>query len=108
MWESAKKMDAAVLISQITEIKLGQVTPVFLKNPIPHCEVSTLHIMPVLCMYVHFLHYFLKAVSFSLLYSDRSLDIVCKDKKEFDTWTTALKVMAQSLIHIDKELTYIL
>ncbi|XP_019854073.1 PREDICTED: ultraviolet-B receptor UVR8-like [Amphimedon queenslandica] len=71
MWESAKKMDAAVLISQITEIKTGQVTPVFLKNPIPQCE----------------------AVSFSLLYSDRSLDIVCKDKKEFDTWTTALKAL---------------
>lgn len=45
MWESAKKMDAAVLISQITEIKIGQVTPVFLKNPIPQCEVSTGHVM---------------------------------------------------------------
>lgn len=39
-WESAKKIDAAVLISQITEMKLGQVTPVFIKNPIPQCEVS--------------------------------------------------------------------
>lgn len=43
-------------------------------------------------------------MSFSLLYSDRSLDIVCKDKKEFDTWTTALKVIVESF---DKEMTFI-
>ena len=39
MWESSKKTDAAVLISQITEMKLGQVTPIFVKNPLPQCEV---------------------------------------------------------------------
>jgi alpha-tubulin suppressor-like RCC1 family protein len=70
MWES-KKMDSTVLISEITEIKYGQVTPVFLKNPIRQCE----------------------SFSFSLLYSDRSLDIVCKDRKEYDTWTTGIKAL---------------
>lgn len=71
MWESAKKVDATVLISEITEMKMGQVTPIFQKNPLPQCE----------------------GVSFSLLYSDRSLDIVCKDKKEFETWTVALQAL---------------
>ena len=31
-------------------------------------------------------------MSFSVLYEKRSLDIVCKDRKEFDTWTKGLEV----------------
>ena len=31
--------------------------------------------------------------SFSLLYSGRSLDIICKDKKEFETWTTGIEAL---------------
>lgn len=38
-WESSKRADAAVLISQITELKLGQNTPNFKRNPLPECEV---------------------------------------------------------------------
>jgi len=40
-WESAKnfKTDATVLITQITEIKMGQNTPNFKRNPIPQYEV---------------------------------------------------------------------
>ena len=34
----------------------------------------------------------LQSRSFSLLYSDRSLDIVCKDRREFEVWTTGLQV----------------
>ena len=50
----------------------------------------------------HLLHYpaslvFIQNRSFSLLFSDRSLDVVCKDKREFDTWTTGIKA---SLFHI--------
>ena len=33
-----------------------------------------------------------QALSFSAMYSDRSLDIVCADRREFDAWTTALQV----------------
>ena len=40
MWESAKKIDATILISEVTEMKMGQVTPIFQKNPLPQCEVS--------------------------------------------------------------------
>ena len=63
-------MDAAVLISQISEIKLGQKTQNFKRNPLPEFESR----------------------SFSVIYGSRSLDIVCKDKKEFQTWTTGLMV----------------
>ena len=31
--------------------------------------------------------------SFSLLYSGRSLDIVCKDKREYEVWTKGLQVI---------------
>lgn len=40
MWESSRKADAAVLISEIIDLKLGQTTQVFQKNPLPQCEVS--------------------------------------------------------------------
>ena len=70
IWESSKKTDAAVLVSEISEIKLGQKTQNFKRNPLPEFESR----------------------SFSLIYGGRSLDIVCKDRKEFQTWTTGLKV----------------
>ena len=38
-WESAKRTDAAVLVSQITELVRGQNTPNFKRNPLPECEV---------------------------------------------------------------------
>ena len=42
-------------------------------------------------MIVNFITLF-QALSFSAMYSDRSLDIVCADRREFDVWTTALQV----------------
>ena len=78
IWESSKKIDASVLISQISEIKLGQKTPNFKRNPLPQFESR----------------------SFSLIYSGgRSLDIVCKDKREFQTWTTGLMVGVALALH---------
>ena len=38
-WESARTSNAAVLFSQITELKLGQKTQIFEKNPLPSHEV---------------------------------------------------------------------
>jgi hypothetical protein len=59
-------------LSEIREVRLGQKTTVFMKNKVPEHE----------------------HVSFSLLYgTDRTLDIVCKDKYEFDTWVTGLKAL---------------
>ena len=59
-----------MLISEITEIKIGQNTPNFKRNPLPQFESR----------------------SFSVIYGGRSLDVVCKDKREFQTWTTGLMV----------------
>ena len=41
-WESNKRADAAVLISEIMELRLGQNTPNFKRNPLPECEVGGL------------------------------------------------------------------
>ncbi len=46
-WESAKKVDATVLISQITEIKFGQKTPNFKRRPLPECEVGVMVVVVV-------------------------------------------------------------
>lgn len=97
MWESAKKTDAAVLVSQITEMKLGQTTPNFKRNPLPQCEVITrLHVFVSHVFNILLMIYGAQALSFSLLYSDRSLDIICKDKREFEMWTSGVKVCAPS------------
>ena len=58
-----------VSLSEIKEIRLGQKTLVFQKNPLPEYE----------------------PFSFSLIYDDRTLDIVSKDKAEFNTWVVGLK-----------------
>ena len=33
------------------------------------------------------------------MYSDRSLDIVCADRREFEVWTTALQVGVTAASH---------
>ncbi len=64
MWESAKRGDAAVLISEISDMKTGQMTQVFQKNPLPQCEVSiTQH-----CCYIDSVY--------SLLYTLANYDII--------------------------------
>ena len=41
----------------------------------------------------------LQSTSFSAMYSDRSLDIVCADRREFEVWTTALQVGVTAASH---------
>ena len=93
-WESARRTDAAVLISQITELKRGQTTPVFKKNPLPECEVCAGFVWQVLTCTLLSVRVSRSSQnrSFSLLYSGRSLDIVCKDKREYEAWTRGLQV----------------
>eukprot|EP01103_Thecamoeba_quadrilineata_P011479 TRINITY_DN2750_c0_g1_i2.p1 TRINITY_DN2750_c0_g1~~TRINITY_DN2750_c0_g1_i2.p1 ORF type:complete len:645 (+),score=95.05 TRINITY_DN2750_c0_g1_i2:12-1946(+) len=75
-WSSPKKKseESSVRIREVTELRLGQKTPVFQKRRVPQYE----------------------HLSFSLLYGQRTLDIVCKDKKEFETWVKALKVLVST------------
>lgn len=68
---SNRAAEKTIRISEITEIRFGQVSAVFKKNKIPEYE----------------------ALSFSAMYSDRSLDIVCADRREFEVWTTALQAL---------------
>ena len=44
------------------------------------------------CMSTSVTFYLSQNRSFSLLYSGRSLDIVCKDKREYEVWTRGLQV----------------
>jgi hypothetical protein len=64
----------------VKEIRLGQKTAIFLKNRENQILEST---------------------SFSLIYSDRTLDIICKDKREFDVWVTGLKSLTIDPQQID-------
>lgn len=94
MWDSPRKEKPGVMISEITGITLGQTTPVFKKNPNPVFEVCCVCQCMSVCLgcslpSVSFLP---QSLSFSLLYSGRSLDLICKDKREYKVWTTALKV----------------
>ena len=65
----------------IKEIRLGQKTAVFQKNPLPEYE----------------------PFSFSLIYDDRTLDIVCKDKLEFNIWVTGLRSLTVDQVELDTE-----
>ncbi|XP_065839142.1 uncharacterized protein [Oscarella lobularis] len=81
-WDSAKHKDAGVLISQMTEIVHGQKTKVFESSPVPEYE----------------------PFSFSVLYhkfsANRSLDVVCKDKREYDIWTRGLEALMRGFRHL--------
>lgn len=39
-------------------------------------------------------------ISFSLLYKDRSLDIVCKDEREFQIWTIGIQYLCANIKQI--------
>lgn len=76
VWYSGakRKEDSVVNLDEITEIKLGQQTPVFLHYRLPMLE----------------------HLSFSLVYGakgTKSLDLTCKDEFEFDHWVTGLKAI---------------
>eukprot|EP01103_Thecamoeba_quadrilineata_P010272 TRINITY_DN2166_c0_g1_i2.p1 TRINITY_DN2166_c0_g1~~TRINITY_DN2166_c0_g1_i2.p1 ORF type:complete len:227 (-),score=40.30 TRINITY_DN2166_c0_g1_i2:146-826(-) len=72
-WMSPKKKteESSVRIRDVTELRLGQKTSNFQKQCVPQYE----------------------HLSFSLIYGQRTLDIVCKDKKEYETWTNALRCL---------------
>lgn len=63
--------------SEVTEVIHGQKTKVFQQNPIPE-------------------H---KDLSFSLIYArDRSLDLVCKDKREFEVWISGIEALRKGQV----------
>lgn len=80
MWYSSGKSQekASLLIENIYDIKLGQLTETFINYPIPALE----------------------HLSFSLIHTKGSLDITCRDEREFDFWVIGFK----ALIFQNKEL----
>ncbi|XP_065185533.1 uncharacterized protein LOC135816092 [Sycon ciliatum] len=78
-WNSANKKDAGVLISEILEIRHGQKTKIFKDNPVPEYE----------------------GVSFSVMMERRSLDIVCKDQREYEAWTRGLEALLGGYKDVD-------
>eukprot|EP00923_Selenidium_pygospionis_P055330 GHVN01096447.1.p1 GENE.GHVN01096447.1~~GHVN01096447.1.p1 ORF type:complete len:1515 (+),score=381.55 GHVN01096447.1:45-4589(+) len=74
-WFTAKKAQekATVMLHEVTEISLGQQTPIFKRCPIP----------------------VLSHLSFSLIYGPQrmSLDLTCKDEHEYDMWIAGLKAV---------------
>lgn len=76
VWYSGakRKEDSVVHLDDISEIRLGQTTPVFLHYRLPMLE----------------------HLSFSLVYGpkgSKSLDVTAKDEFEFDLWVTGLKAI---------------
>ncbi|KAG9142961.1 hypothetical protein Leryth_006229, partial [Lithospermum erythrorhizon] len=70
IWFSGKE-EKLLKLSHVSRIISGQRTPIFQRYPRPEKEYQ----------------------SFSLIYSDRSLDLICKDKEEAEVWFSGLKAL---------------
>ncbi|CAL9127600.1 unnamed protein product [Musa textilis] len=70
IWYSGKD-EKQLKLSQVSKIIPGQRTAIFQRYPRPDKEYQ----------------------SFSLIYNDRSLDLICKDKDEAEVWFVGLKAL---------------
>ncbi|XP_050237803.1 PH, RCC1 and FYVE domains-containing protein 1-like isoform X2 [Mercurialis annua] len=70
VWYSGKE-EKHLKLTQVSKIIPGQRTAIFQRYPRPEKEYQ----------------------SFSLLYNDRSLDLICKDKDEAEVWFVGLKAL---------------
>lgn len=70
IWYSGKE-EKHLRLSHVSRIVSGQRTPIFQRYPRPEKEYQ----------------------SFSLIYNDRSLDLICKDKEEAEVWFSGLKAL---------------
>ncbi|XP_047974656.1 PH, RCC1 and FYVE domains-containing protein 1-like [Salvia hispanica] len=70
IWFSGKE-EKHLKLSDVSRIISGQRTPIFQRYPRPEKEYQ----------------------SFSLIYNDRSLDVICKDKEEAEVWFSGLKAL---------------
>ncbi|XVE53255.1 hypothetical protein DITRI_Ditri02bG0189500 [Diplodiscus trichospermus] len=76
IWYSGKE-EKHVKLNQVSRIIPGQRTAVFQRYPRPEKEYQ----------------------SFSLIYNDRSLDLICKDKDEAEVWFIGLKELISRGTH---------
>ncbi|KAK4780665.1 hypothetical protein SAY87_016771 [Trapa incisa] len=76
IWFSGKE-EKHLKLCHVSRIISGQRTPIFQRYPRPEKEYQ----------------------SFSLIYSDRSLDLICKDKDEAEAWFSGLKALISRSHH---------
>ncbi|OIW04190.1 hypothetical protein TanjilG_00750 [Lupinus angustifolius] len=76
IWFSGKE-EKHLKLSHVSRIISGQRTPIFQRYPRPEKEYQ----------------------SFSLIYNDRSLDMICKDKDEAEVWFSGLKALISRSHH---------
>ncbi|KAL0550833.1 hypothetical protein IC582_009898 [Cucumis melo] len=76
IWFSGKE-EKHLKLSHVSRIISGQRTPIFQRYPRPEKEYQ----------------------SFSLIYNDRSLDLICKDKDEAEVWFNGLKTLISRSHH---------
>ncbi|XP_004291740.1 PREDICTED: uncharacterized protein LOC101306203 [Fragaria vesca subsp. vesca] len=76
IWFSGKE-EKRLKLSHVSRIISGQRTPIFQRYPRPEKEYQ----------------------SFSLIYNDRSLDLICKDKDEAEVWFSGLKALISRSHH---------
>ncbi|KAI9114649.1 hypothetical protein K1719_014347 [Acacia pycnantha] len=76
IWFSGKE-EKLLKLSHVSRIISGQRTPIFQRYPRPEKEYQ----------------------SFSLIYNDRSLDLICKDKDEAEVWFSGLKALISRSHH---------
>ncbi|XP_004491255.1 PH, RCC1 and FYVE domains-containing protein 1-like [Cicer arietinum] len=76
IWFSGKE-EKHLKLSHVSRIISGQRTPIFQRYPRPEKEYQ----------------------SFSLIYNDRSLDLICKDKDEAEVWFSGLKALISRSHH---------
>lgn len=77
IWYSGKE-EKHLKLSHVSRIVPGQRTAIFQRYPRPEKEYQ----------------------SFSLIYNDRSLDLICKDKDEAEVWFVGLKALISRGHHI--------
>ncbi|CAL0307461.1 unnamed protein product [Lupinus luteus] len=76
IWFSERE-EKHLKLSHVSRIISGQRTPIFQRYPRPEKEYQ----------------------SFSLIYNDRSLDLICKDKDEAEVWFSGLKALVSRSHH---------
>lgn len=76
----AGKHEKKLVLSAVSKIIPGQRTAVFQRYPRPDKEYQ----------------------SFSLLYKDRSLDLICKDKDEAEIWFVGLRALISCRTHLKR------
>lgn len=76
IWFSGKE-EKHLKLSHVSRIISGQRTPIFQRYPRPEKEYQ----------------------SFSLIYNERSLDLICKDKDEAEVWFSGLKALISRSHH---------